>query len=122
MEQKVQNVNVIRVYAKKVNYQGRYFLSYSFTKNGKKFYDVKFRKEVRELPTGSGFWLVSVPKGMCNISKAKPDKKGHIWNDVIWVQEVVSCVRDEKYEKAREDEKQQELDELFSIDDEELPF
>lgn len=113
--------NTMRVFAKaRKNSKGKEFLTYSFTKDGKKFYDVRFRQSIdtHNIPHNVGYWLLTIPKGQANIKKATPDENGKLWNDIIWVKECVKCVEDEEYEKKREQERNQEVDDL--LDD--LPF
>ena len=81
--------------------EGKKFNVYkTFTKNGRKI-DVKFRKEVRDLPTENCYAIINVDDMNVDKSKRFP---------VLWIAEVQSY---EDVTAVRQENNKKQLDELF---------
>ena len=81
--------------------EGKKFNTYkTFTKNGRKI-DVKFRKEVKNLPTENCFATIEVDSMNVDKSKRFP---------VLWVSEVVGY---DSVDEVRKESQKKVIDELF---------
>lgn len=81
--------------------EGKKFNTYkTFTKNGRKI-DVKFRKEVKNLPEGNCYAIIAVDEMNVDKSKRFP---------VLWVSQVQGY---EDVTEVRKENNKKQLDELF---------
>ena len=112
-----ETIREIRLYAmeKKTN-DGKSFVTWSYTKNGEKFYEVHFTKGCA-IPQKRGYYLAKVNVADVNIKKSKPrsfmDDNGVVTtiqpNDKMWIKKVISIVSDEEYEKEIETKRLNEV-------------
>lgn len=105
----------IRIFARQVRTdKGLVFLKFSFTKDGEKFYDVKFNKTCELIPQGQGYWLLDLESINMNIQKVKKSKDSKfIPNDVLWIKKVSKCVKDEAHEKEVEENRRAEIEAIL---------
>ena len=103
----------IRIYAKQVKTEKVNFLRFSYTKDGKKYYDVKFMQG-SAMPTESGYWLLTVDLNDVNTAKGKK-REGSKYepNDVLWVKRAISLKKDVDFEKQRKEERLTALADLL---------
>lgn len=102
-----------RIYSKKiVTKTGQTFYAYSYTRNGEKYWTIKFRKEVNA-PQEQGYFLVETEAKDMNIHIAKKDGYDR---DTIWVKKVNLLVKDDDYLKEKRQEEEKQLNEIFGDD------
>lgn len=102
----------IRVYTRELSMKDdskKKFVTHSYTKDGVKFYQVKFGLTAIASPKTKGYWLVELEKETCSIQPSKIDGR----NDILWIHDVYSVVKDEEYEKELEERRQRQLDDVF---------
>lgn len=117
IEEVSPRVETIRVFARTVKYDGGQFLAYStMSKNGTKFYQVKFTQDVNEknIPQESGYYKLTVDAEHVSIQKQPAKYKAKNYSDILWISDVLSCVRDVEYEKLKAIEKAEEINEMFN--------
>lgn len=129
----------IRVFAKgrEITVDGKKVktFDYSYTPNGKKFFKIIF--ETASKPNNDGMWIVKVDSKNLSPKKGKPmynkktglpvcsKKTGEqlIENDIIFIKDLISLKYDEEYEKIREERREEQINAIFSLEnEEELPF
>lgn len=89
------------------------FTSWSYTKDGVEFYDVKFTQECTTAPKKPGYWLITFDTNEVSKERKKRNQDGFKYNDVLWFRAIISATYDEDYAKEVEAERQAEIDELF---------
>ena len=107
----------IRVFGKELKTkEGRTFVKYSYTKDGKKFYDVHFGRQCY-VPSLTGYVLfelnseeVSIQKGKTIINKKKEEVKT---NDILWINKLDKATEDVEYNKQLAEKKLKELEEIL---------
>lgn len=102
----------IRIYGKEksVEKDGKTlkFVSFSYTKDGETFYQVKFNQDCENVPKQSGYWLITVDTEDVSKQKGKLNSNGNKNNDILWIANIIKKQKDEAYEaevaKRRADE------------------
>lgn len=118
----IMELKTIRIYAKEVEKKdGGSFVKWSYTKDGQKFYEVRFTKECA-VPQKRGYYLAVVDKKNVNIKKTKeevsvnPDTgETTIFkpNDIMWIQALESIKADVEYEAELEAQRLADLDDIL---------
>lgn len=104
---------IIRVYGREVQLKdGGSFVKFSYTKDGKTFYDVKFNKGCDQMPTSRGYWLITVLSEDVNVQRVKHEK-GVRTNDILWIKQVQDLKKDKVYEEVKNSIKQSEVNALL---------
>lgn len=113
----------IRIYGAEKTTQGenkKKFIKWSYTKDGKTFYEVKFTSECA-IPSKRGYYLLTINPKKVNIKVTKTktyyneetdsliDIKP---NDIMWVQEIINIVPDKEYEAELEKKR---LDDVMAV-------
>lgn len=108
------NVKEMSVYAKeRFNKDGQYIgVAVSFT-NGKAWFDVAFSKECPVAIKEKGYWLLTVDKADLSVQTHKPTNTGFQPNPTIWVNKVISLVKDEKKNKELAQKRLDAVNDLF---------
>lgn len=101
----------IRVFGrKKFTKEGhKPFCNYTYTKDGKTFYRVKFNRTCNNTPTGSGYYLLTVDTKNLTLQHFSKHPE---WNIVIWIADIDKCEVDSK---SNEELAQKKIDELNDI-------
>ncbi len=109
-------MKTITVFGKKFKSRktGIEFIRYQYSKDGVKFYDVKFTKDCATTPNLLGWVKITFDQTTSSIQRGKVNEGGVLGNDIIWVRNLVAYEQDEEYAKAHPSKKQKELDELFN--------
>ncbi len=101
---------IIRIYGKDAQtLDGNSYVRFSYTKDGKEFFDVKFNRTCEQMPTSKGYWLVTVMSEDCDIRKGKNKNS----NRVLWIRQIVNLKKDKEYEEFRNSIKQSEVNILL---------
>lgn len=119
------DLRVIRIFGRDVTIDDKTkFVKWSYTADGKKFYQVKFMQECEKAPKKAGYYLISVKPS--NVSLQKGKKRDNFQqNDTLWVRQCEDFKRDEEYAKVKEEEQRKAVDMAltsFELDEEENPF
>ena len=106
---------VLNIYGKKIETQKGKWIKFSYTKDGQKFYDVKF---LNDSPKLNGYIKVVAKTSDVSIKKnnGRLNEKGYTMNDVIFIKSIVSIEQD--YDKMEEMNKRhnQEIEDLENVD------
>lgn len=86
------------------------FYAYSYTKDGKIFFRVKFRQECHNIPTGGGYYLLTIDTSKVTIQHFADHPE---WNAVIWLEDIVNCKADTESNEAMQKKALEEVSELF---------
>lgn len=106
-------VKTIRIFGReRKDNDGKKFVVYSYTKDGKTFYQLKFRKECTMLPKETGYWLIEVDTNDCQVQRMKANKDFKP-NDILWIKNITSVKRDSAYEEVIRAAREQEIEDLF---------
>jgi ABC-type phosphate transport system auxiliary subunit len=111
-------MKTIRIYARKKTITMKSdkttkdIMEYSYTKDGEKFFQVKFKLECEKQPKQSGYYLLDVNENDLSIQHSKPQEK-FTPNDVLWIGNVVDFRQDIEYEKELESKRLKEIKALF---------
>ena len=89
------------------------FVSFSYTKDGERFFQVKFNQECENVPKKAGYWLITLDSEDVSIQKGKINSNGNKNNDILWIRNIAKKVKDEKYEKEVADRKAQEINDIL---------
>lgn len=90
--------------------EGKKFYTYTYTKDGKTFFKVKFKMGCSNIPTGKGYYLITINKEELSLQKFKNHPE---WNSVIWIDNIIKCVADEESNNKRSAKMLEEIDNLF---------
>lgn len=103
----------IRVFGREVEDKtGKKFIIFSYTKDGERFYQVKFKRTCLTVPSKRGYWLIKFDTINCQLQKVKA-KESFKPNDILWLSETISVKKDEEYEKMRQEKINEALEDLF---------
>lgn len=108
---------IIRIYGKdkEVENDGvkNKFVSFSYTKDGVKFFQVKFNQECENVPKKSGYWLITINPEDVSIQKGKINSNGNKNNDILWIRNIIKKEKDTAYEKEVADRKAKEIADIL---------
>ena len=103
----------IKIYGKEyTTKEGNTFTRYSYTKDGEKFYQIKFTKASHFSATQKGYCLLTIDDDKVSIQKG-PTKNGFKQNDIIWVKEVINFEVDKNATQEYNANKQQLIKDLL---------
>lgn len=107
----------IRIYGKEksVEKDGKTlkFVSFSYTKDGETFYQVKFNQDCENVPKQSGYWLITVDTEDVSKQKGKINSNGNKNNDILWIRNIIKKSKDEEYEKAVTEKRAKEIEDIL---------
>ena len=89
------------------------FVSFSYTKDGKTFYQVKFNQECENVPKKAGYWLITIDTEDVSKQRGKINSNGNKNNDILWISNIISKKKDEEYERQVADNRAKELEEIL---------
>lgn len=89
------------------------FISFSYTKDGKVFYQVKFNQTCDNVPKTEGYWLITLDSEDVSIKKVKPNENGFKNNDILWIANISKKVKDTVYEEEVAKRKRQEVEDVL---------
>lgn len=110
-------IKKFRVYAREVETKdGKKYITCSYTKEGERFYDVKFTRTCEKVVKFPGYFLIEADTK--DISKEKGKRyevngNSFIHNDIIWIKNAISVERDTAYEEELYLKREREIEELF---------
>ena len=123
MEKK--ELRTIRIFGRDVNIDEKTkFVRWSYTNDGKKFYQVKFMQECEKCPKKSGYYLIKVKPENVSLQKGKK-RENFQQDDTLWIKQCEDFVKDEAYQAKREAEQREAVDlalTSFDIEEDENPF
>lgn len=107
----------IRIYGKEktVENEGKKnkFVSFSYTKDGEVFYQVKFNQDCENVPKQAGYWLITVDTEDVSKQKGKLNSNGNKNNDILWIRNIIKKSKDEEYEKAVAEKRSKEIEDIL---------
>lgn len=107
----------IRIYGreKSVEKDGKTlkFVSFSYTKDGVTFYQVKFNQDCENVPKQSGYWLITVNPEDVSKQKGKTNSNGNKNNDILWIANIISKTKDTVYEKEVAEKRAEEINNIL---------
>ena len=107
----------IRIYGKEktVENEGKKnkFVSFSYTKDGEKFFQVKFNQDCENVPKQAGYWLITVDTEDVSKQKGKINANGNKNNDILWIRNIIKKSKDEEYEKAVAEKRSKEIEDIL---------
>lgn len=110
-------VKTIRIYGKEkvVENEGKKnkFVSFSYTKDGGTFYQIKFNQDCENVPKQSGYWLIEVDTEDVSKQKGKINSNGNRNNDILWIRNIISKKKDEAYEKEVTEKRTKEIEDIL---------
>lgn len=89
------------------------FVSFSYTKDGETFYQVKFNQECENVPKKAGYWLIEVDTEDISKQRGKINKNGNKNNDILWISNIISKKKDDDYEKAVAKKRADEINDIL---------
>lgn len=89
------------------------FVTFSYTKDGETFYQVKFNQDCENVPKKSGYWLVTVDTEDVSIQKGKVNSNGNKNNDILWIANIAKKEKDEAYEAEVAKRKAEKIEEVL---------
>ena len=93
----------IRIYGKEkvVENEGKKnkFISFSYTKDGVTFYQIKFNQDCENVPKQAGYWNITVDTEDVSKQKGKVNSNGNKNNDILWIRNIISKEKDTAYEE-----------------------
>lgn len=109
----MENKITIRIFGKEVKCKksDNKFNKYTYTKDGKEFFEVKFTKECKIQPTGTGYILLDLLPEDCGIKKVKGEKDKK-YNSILFIRNCSNIRIDKEYE---EEMKVKKLEEVKSV-------
>ena len=103
----------IKIYGKEYKTrEGTTFTRYSYTKDGEKFYQIKFTKDSHFTATQKGYCLLTIDDDNVSIQKG-PTKNGYKQNDIIWIKQVIKFEVDKNATEEYNANKQQLIKDLL---------
>ena len=110
-------LKTIRIFGKEkqVEQEGKTlkFVSFSYTKDGETFYQVKFNQNCENVPKQKGYWLIDVDTEDVSKQKGKVNANGNKNNDILWIANIAKKVKDEKYEAEVAKRRAEEIEEVL---------
>ena len=107
----------IRIFGKEktVENEGKknIFVSFSYTKDGETFFQVKFNQECENVPKKAGYWKITVDTEDVSIQKGKINKNGNKNNDILWISNILKKEKDEAYEKEVAEKRAKRVQEVL---------
>lgn len=104
----------IRIFGKEKQLDnGVKFVSFSYTKDGEKFLQVKFNQACDNVPKTSGYWLITVDTEDVSLKKGKKLDNGNRANDILWVSNIIKKAKDAEYEAQVATKRKEELEEAL---------
>ena len=100
----------IRIFGREVKCKNsdNVFTKYTYTKNGEDFYDVKFTKECKVKPSGTGYLLIDVDPEDVGIKKVNGEK-GKKYNSILFIRNCKNIREDKEYEAEVQVKKLEEV-------------
>lgn len=107
----------IRIYGKEkvVENEGKKnkFVSFSYTKDGVTFYQVKFNQDCENVPKQAGYWKITVDTEDVSKQKGKLNSNGNKNNDILWIRNIIKKTKDEAYEKEVAEKRAKEINDIL---------
>ena len=107
----------IRIYGKEktVENEGKSnkFISFSYTKDGVTFYQVKFNQECENVPKQKGYWLITVDTEDVSKQKGKTNSAGNKNNDILWIKNILKKKKDDDYEAEVYEKRCKEIEDIL---------
>lgn len=101
----------LNIYGKEyVSKSGQKFVAYSYTKDGKKFYRIKFRRDCNSIPNLKGYISLVVDSDYVSIQRAE---KGSKLNDILWIGKVLNYAINETKNEERSERLKKEIEDLL---------
>lgn len=100
----------IRIFGREQTTQeGTSYIRYSYTTDGKTFYDIRFTKSCDKAPNGTGYYLITLDTD--NVKPYKNKKEGG--NEVLKIFSVIDIEKDKKYEDLKKNERIKKVESIL---------
>lgn len=101
---------VITIYGKEYKKEGRSFIAYTYTKNGEKYYRVKFTKNCLR-PQIKGYVNLVIDDECVSIQRAKSGEEK--LGDILWIRKTIDSYENEEKNRQSKEKLRKEIEELF---------
>lgn len=108
-----------RIFGKKIETKdGKVFTAYSTITSNGQYMKVKFTKDCENTPKKTGYLMLTTDSDCVSRQKGKDytNKKQEVKKepDILWINDVIKCEKDDKYELELKRQRSEEIEKLFN--------